>query len=266
MTHKLDVELSPELEVYRARIEATVKPYVEIKLTDNAQPTWWQSKFGGVPYLPKGFECPKTVNGEYLYLLAQINFAEVPNLKDFPDKGILQFYLVADEDCYGLDFENPQLQNNFRVIYFADLELSEENLVTDFSFLPSIKKDELLMPFEGCCGLDFQQKFGAISIHDYRFDLFDLYADEFQNIYEEYWDKLSLQGHKLGGYPNFTQNDPREEIPQAHEYILLLQMDTDSNDTIDICWGDAGIGNFFIKRSDLLRCDFSQVLYNWDCG
>ena len=41
MNHKLDLELSLELEVYRQQIEATIKPYLEIKLTDNHNPTWW---------------------------------------------------------------------------------------------------------------------------------------------------------------------------------------------------------------------------------
>ena len=60
MDYKLDVELSPELELYRDKIEATIKPYVEVQLTDNDKPTWWQSKFGGLPYLPKGFEYLKS--------------------------------------------------------------------------------------------------------------------------------------------------------------------------------------------------------------
>ena len=33
-----------------------------------------------------------------------------------------------------------------------------------------------------------------------------------------------------------------------------------------ICWGDLGVGNFFINREALKRRDFSRVLYNWDCG
>ena len=26
------------------------------------------------------------------------------------------------------------------------------------------------------------------------------------------------------------------------------------------------MGNFFINREDLLRRDFSRILYNWDCS
>ena len=34
---------------------------------------------------------------------------------------------------------------------------------------------------------------------------------------------------------------------------------------IDICWGDAGTGSFFIQREKLKDLDFSCVLYNYDC-
>lgn len=265
MNCKLNVELSPELELYREKIEATIKPYIEIQLTDNDKPTWWQSKFGGLPYLPKDFKYPKSWNGEYLYLLAQINFAEVPHLEGFPDRGILQFYIAADEESYGLDFKNPTEQNKFRVLYFSNIELEENNLVTDFSFLPQLQ-NKWSLPFEGCCQIEFHLKFAPISPSDYRFDLFPLYEDDYEEIAEEYYDKFTLK-HKLGGYPDFTQSDPREIYPQnEEEYILLFQIDSDRSKTIDICWGDVGIANFFIKESALEKLNFSEILYNWDCG
>jgi len=45
---------------------------------------------------------------------------------------------------------------------------------------------------------------------------------------------------------------------------LLLQLDSD--DSIDLMWGDSGVGNFFIKDEDLKNLNFSNVLYNWDCS
>ena len=73
-------------------------------------------------------------------------------------------------------------------------------------------------------------------------------------------------GHKIGGYPAFAQDDPRE----AGTYTeLLLQIDSDWNDEEEdysIMWGDAGVGNFFISRENLEKLNFEDVLYNWDCG
>ena len=104
-------------------------------------------------------------------------------------------------------------------------------------------------------------------LNDYKFDFFDIYEEEHQDICEEYWDKFCLDKHKIGGHPNFVQADPRHQYDkEQEEYILLFQMDTDKSSSIYICWGDGGIGNFFIKPSALAKLDFSEVLYNWDCG
>src|SRR4026208_1124340 len=101
----LDVNLPPELEEHRSQIESTIKPYIKIVEKPENNMTPWQSKFGGTPYLPKTAEHPRGSNNQLLFLLAQINFAEVPRLEPFPQHGILQFY-IADDDLYGLRFED----------------------------------------------------------------------------------------------------------------------------------------------------------------
>jgi uncharacterized protein YwqG len=88
-------------------------------------------------------------------------------------------------------------------------------------------------------------------------------------IRKEYLEISSFFGHKIGGYPDFTQEDVRKHSSNSDQKqkpdILLFQMDTDGNETIDILWGDTGVGNFFIDESALRELDFSKVLYNWDC-
>ena len=269
MNYKLDVELSEVLEPYRSAIEATIKPYIKIELTDNSNPTWWQSKFGGLPYMPKNFDYPKSHDGEYLCLLAQINFEEVPKLEGLPEQGILQIYITADEDLYGCDFDNPTEQDKFRVIYFSKVDLEIDNLLKDFSFLPQPESEDWLIPFQGCCAVKFNLDYLPISAVDYQFSFFDIYDanEDVESKFSEYWDKFDSAGHKLLGYPCFTQEDPRYVSPEDEPYILLFQMDTDNNKNgFDMCWGDCGIANFFIRRSHLEQLDFTQVLYNWDCG
>ena len=60
-------------------------------------------------------------------------------------------------------------------------------------------------------------------------------------------------------------SDPRSEDSAQYD-TLLLQLDTDFRQGIGLMWGDIGVGNFFINREALKRLDFSDVLYNWDCG
>ena len=64
------------------------------------------------------------------------------------------------------------------------------------------------------------------------------------------------------GYPYFTQEDPRYNKKFAEYDTLLLQIDSEGE---YVMWGDAGVGNFFIRRQDLVDKNFSDVLYNWDC-
>ena len=80
------------------------------------------------------------------------------------------------------------------------------------------------------------------------------------------YDQLSAAGHRLLGYPCFTQCDPRK--PDGPYDTLLFQLDSDMTEDREdlVLWGDCGVGNFFINREDLLRRDFSRVLYNWDCS
>lgn len=86
--------------------------------------------------------------------------------------------------------------------------------------------------------------------------------DNFENEIIEY-----TGGTKIGGYPFFTQSDPREreddEVKEKYEYdTLLFQLDSVDD---HVMWGDCGIGNFFINRINLKNKDFSNVLFNWDC-
>ena len=79
------------------------------------------------------------------------------------------------------------------------------------------------------------------------------------------YDQLQSTGHRLLGYPCFEQYDPRGE--NSPYDTLLFQLDSDWTEDDDyVMWGDAGVGNFFIRREDLENRDFSRIFYTWDCG
>ena len=65
---------------------------------------------------------------------------------------------------------------------------------------------------------------------------------------------------QTSGYPSFAQNDIRSKKDDRD--ILLFQL----NSVQDICFGDMGVCNFFISESDLVRQNFNNVWYNWDCS
>jgi len=278
----MTLELPLKLEPFRTKIEATIEPYVEIQTHLTTEATLWQSKFAGLPYLPKGFDYPKTPEGDYLYLLAQINFVEVPHLEGFPQKGILQFYIsAADDFLYGADFGAPTEQKGFRVLFFPDPVNETDDLITDFDFLPSSwNRESGSVPFcifpdhspqsSKCVALKFELKSAPISRNDYECEV--ILGEDFTSLFYEddslweYYQQFAC-GHKLGGYPYFTQEDPRFYQNEEEAWVLLLQIDSDyKEEGINIMWGDVGVGNFFIKASALQKLDFSNILYNWDCS
>lgn len=61
---------------------------IKISLSDD-KPNLFQSKFGGVPYLPKDAETPKNKENKQLTLLAQINIEKLPKNNIYPiEEGI----------------------------------------------------------------------------------------------------------------------------------------------------------------------------------
>lgn len=259
----IELNLPDVLNPYKDKIMASAKDFIRIVPKDAVDTDWWQSKIGGLPYLPQGSSYPTEKDGRPLFLLTQLNFEEIPALPHFPKKGILQFF-IADNEMYGLDFEDASNQEKFRVRYYMDIEKDETLLETDFSLLPEVEN----LPFKPVTSypLDFKLQKEYIPINDHAFetlfgaDFFSQFGRAEWDIQEKYSEQISSNGHKIGGYAFFTQQDPR----QANQAMQLL-FQLDSDDKIDVQWGDMGVANFFISEKDLKNEIFSNVLYNWDC-
>ncbi|NEQ35016.1 MAG: DUF1963 domain-containing protein [Okeania sp. SIO3I5] len=270
MKSSLDINLPEALETYHEAIANTIKPYLKIDIKPNST-QWWQSKFGGLPYLPRTIDYPTNQEGEYLKFLAQLNFSEMPRLDNFPAQGILQFYIDSNDDMYGLDCDDQTNQDGFKIIYFDRIIENVNNLVTYFDFLE--EDQDIYTPIQGEFNLSYTHYYAPININDAAFDRhFPNFKDDgLLDVYDTWYCQyfwIDEIVHQVGGYPNFVQDDPRCFNPEYEDYILLLQIDSDygrHGEANDICWGDVGIGNFFIKPSKLKALDFSKVLYNWDC-
>lgn len=257
------------LKQYEEQIKSTVRPFVRL-VAKPENTKLWESKFGGDPYIPLGYEYPTNSKGQSLGLLAQINFEDMPSINDFPEKGILQFFVNFTEespDYIGMNFDDQTKQENFRVIYHKEVDKNSENLMKDFSFLT--EDDMECSPIMGEYKVVPEVSFEPISISSYDFS--EVVSSEVEdyiidNDLDDLEDFCTSTGHKFGGYPFFTQSDPREyEDDYKDLNVLLLQIDTDDSDGVEIMWGDSGVGNFFIKQKDLKGLNFSNVLYNWDC-
>ena len=252
------------------------------------EPGIFESKMGGTPYLPKQDAWPLDKKGNPMDLLAQVSCDELKDLADFPHTGLLQFF-IAREDIYGIDFNDGTAQTGFRVIYHevVDSSVTAEEVQGKRPQAPADDEEYYSPLFQNCRIVFGDVKTQGMTDGDYRFDKLFLEKwnerrpeaplerlwDFFQRFPEKARDydifTQTDEGnvhHQLGGYPYFTQSDPRyAEIYQDLD-VLLFQLDSDMRDEGDlIMWGDVGICNFFISPEALKRRDFSRVLYNWDC-
>ncbi|MGD1804140.1 hypothetical protein ACP6PL_01680 [Dapis sp. BLCC M126] len=57
MKSLFDINLPEALEPYHEAIANTIKPYLRIDIKPSST-QWWQSKFGGLPYLPRNIDYP----------------------------------------------------------------------------------------------------------------------------------------------------------------------------------------------------------------
>ena len=238
------------------------------------------SKVGGLPYWDPALPYPTDSQGNKMTLLAQLNFAQLGTEEPLPRAGMLQFF-IGQDDVFGIDFDQPDSQKDFRVVYHPEPDPALTLEQIQALELPTHVEADLCTPVIREAAFIAEKTVGYMGPGDCRFealfreavravtgeDIGDKneyqYFDKADRDY--FYDQLSAAGHRLLGYPFFTQYDPRE--PEGPYDTLLFQLDSDMIDRKDlVLWGDCGVGNFFINREDLLRRDFSRILYNWDCS
>ena len=262
--------------------EKTIRKSIKINEEETSNLSIFDSKFGGLPYWDENMEYPTDKNGDALILLAQINFEKTP-IKDerFPKEGILQFF-IGTNDLMGADFDNMTAQNGFRVVYHEDINTSvTKEQIRAQGIRANTELDgasEEYFPFYKQYEITFEESMEPISTASNNFEeILKQSAEEVLKCdIEDVWsifesdeedlinDTFYICGHKILGYPFFTQWDPREddEMYKNKKYdTLLLQIDSVG----DILWGDSGVGNFFINEEDLKNKNFNNVMYTWDC-
>ena len=241
------------------------------------QPDVYDTKIGGIPYLPKDFSypCRKDPGHEQepLILLAQFNFSQFPKNDYFPDHGILQIYISDLDAIYGMDYEDPTNDDAFRIIYFDSIEQDPSKLRKPPQL--SISEDFVYPPDFSLKLSIKQQKYATLpEQEDYR--------EEAKKAYEElYHEELDIDSHDAfyvfdGVYQNigytpsrlikdpyYIQGDPRN-VFESHHYdtvLALFQPDLDPS----FMFGDGGCAVFMINKEKLKQADFTDVYYTWDC-
>lgn len=131
------------------KIAATAQEVVEITaLSPVKNLSLTTSKIGGIGYWPEDHDYPKNADGQPLALLAQFNLAELPHLTDWPEQGLLAFYIDPFGDLYGMDHENLANHSGYRTIYFPNTNTpsltreTQRALFPDDAFYDGLEDDE----------------------------------------------------------------------------------------------------------------------------
>lgn len=245
------------IEIFK---EKTKKDCYKISLIEEI-PSILDDKIGGKPYLPVGEKYPVDQSGEPLALLLQINLNKV-DLDGYPKKGILEIF--TDKDV------NWPCQ--YTVKYF------EEGLEYQ-SDLPNIDMSNYIVkkPFK----IDLDKDISYMSTNDYRFikticqiinNIFNTNINNYSQLNKffgdfQWYDRIQQNcgnpGITLGGYPDFTQDDPRYDMKENRDECLF-KIDSFANyDAIEI--GDSGILFVLISQKDIENCNFENAFVDYDC-
>lgn len=244
-----------------AWLDDSALPYAAATVGDKPPADTHGSRIGGPAAFSPGAEWPISKNGKPMIFLVQINFAEIPDLPDYPESGLLQIF-VEDGDSFGLDYED-YLHNGKKIIWHEDPE--KASLIINPPDVPkahspfqseNVYKNGRAITFE----LNkMRPNWNVWTVYE-KLEEFNGMPNE-DRILDIIFDQYTRSEHYVGGYPNFTQYDIRSAEQYSDYDRTLFQMGSDGH----VMWGDVGEAMFMIKRKDLFAHKFDNILYSWDC-
>jgi uncharacterized protein YwqG len=241
------------------------------------------SKFGGAPDLPRGFEWPiwRNQQGEVrpLGFYAQIALADMNNVAqaalNLGDGGLLSFFCdYAFDGLNGIMGLMPWEQAGSRIARSAASQLARHSsrgqVWPSAAFIP--------VPI-----WTWPQEIEGVEVPDSEFDALDALTRDYESVILA--GRQSGQ-HQLGGHASFIQHPVEEEVVQAlyvnddhgqfvrerwetakskvAEWRLVLQIDSD--DGLDVMWGDVGMLYWAARQKDIDQDNWSNAMFNFQCS
>lgn len=253
------------------------KKRVVLGVAEGVTPESTGTYVGGHPFVnaDENFSWPlNEETGKPLAFLMQVNFAELPKLEGFPEEGLLQWWIVGDDDLYGLSFGTEDEGNEGLLLKFYTAEEllkpisfpkdvipndpDAEELGPLFGTQPFALKGELALSFPG-----YEES--TVSSDEYNF--FSEAREELE--YDESEDQAILDAFmnsstQIGGYPGFVQGDPRDGNSRPKTLILQLESMNEGRNDI-LMWGDVGNAQLFGDLEPLKHGDTSSLWWDWAC-
>ena len=231
---------------------------------DRSSPSDAPARIGGPAWLADGEEWPVNPGGERLEFVAQVDFARLQKLHGFPENGVFRVFVGRDE-LFGANWDAPE-KSGCKILWHQGpleggrLEAPRPLKPDDMSPFQSesLRGDGVALtgrsttdfPDYDSCEVDARlarqsDRLGMSEVEDEIFEM----SQEREG------------GHRIGGYPMFTQPDFRRAGYYDDYTVLLLGLTSDDA----IMWGDVGEASFLMRQADLDARDFSRVAFHWDC-
>ena len=238
-----------------------------------------RTQIGGQPDLPEPGLWPE-YQQKSLSFVAQINLSELPKSgleSGLPRTGMLYFFYDAEQSTWGFD---PKDKGSWRVLYAENLPEEPrgaafpEDLPAHARYprkmLKAISDKSIPEPFGDGVDFDLSQR-----QQDLVLDFYGRYSEEgppkhrllghAMPIQSDMRLQCQLVSHGLYCGDQTGYNDPRvkELEPGAQDWRLLLQIDSD--DDVQMMWGDLGRLYFWIRTDDLRERKFDAVWMILEC-
>ncbi len=163
MNKTTNLLLPKELETFRSEIEETLLSAVIISPFKRST-SLTESKFAGEPYLPYYQTYPKDITGEPMRLLAQINFAEMPTLQDFPSQGILQFFISSNIFTNAAHYHEDIFQQFYKIRFYPTVNTDIAAPIHE----TTVNASNDWFPINQELALQFRSEQEPVSALDYR--------------------------------------------------------------------------------------------------
>jgi uncharacterized protein YwqG len=262
-----------EIDAFRQSLAAASLPMAKMTVTGASPTLSTESRIGGEPFADKPDLAWPTYakDGSPMLFLAQINFADLPEMPDFPRSGLLQLFAAADARGH---IEDTEVEETRVLRWFPDAKgdvtlkvpevfraikkrgtLSAKGMTAGLavSFVRAeVKANPYNWPFEEA-GPNIHERTGETPEVDKDMMTLEAEAVAIRDSYGTHW---------VGGHPSFVQADVRARPDLQDLDRVLLHLGFDD----EVCLGDAGELNLMIRRQDLLDRNFQKAFCTWDCG
>ena len=241
-------------------LKRTQKECMKVSVIEG-EPGILDDKLGGKAYLPIGEEYPVDKEGKPMFLVAQFNLKNV-DLDGWPKSGVVEIFVDA----------NLNWPSQYVIKYFEEGLEYQENLPEVDSKYPIIDQPLKIVLKKAISVMPFSEHRFMDTVAEIIKDLYGEQASNFPEMDaffgnndwpEMFINKIKNPACNVGGYADFTQQDPRDrEHVEKKECLFKL----DSNLSFKhINIGDAGILFTFITEEDIKNGNFQNAVVDWDC-